>query len=125
MTPMPNAPRTPLWVWSWVLVMGATVTPTATASPPVVGGNELVPNAWNLVNYIRDTYPAVSSIGGVRQDPLPDHPSGHAIDIMTYSDVGLGNTIFADFSSRASELGIRYILWQVPNHYNHLHVTVF
>jgi len=91
---------------------------------PIVGGNGLTPNAWALVQYIQNSYPGVQSIGGVRADPLPDHPSGHALDLMIGTNMGLGDAIYADLSSHMAAHGIRYLLWRVPSHYNHVHVTV-
>jgi hypothetical protein len=91
---------------------------------PTVGMGGLVPNARVLAAYIADTYPGVLAIGGVRSDPLPDHPSGHAIDIMIGSDMGLGDTINADVQSQAGRFNICYTLWRVANHFNHVHVTV-
>lgn len=92
---------------------------------PTMGMAGLVPNARALAAYISNTYPGVQSIGGVRSDPLPDHPSGHAIDIMIGWDMGLGDAINADVQSQAGRFGVRYTLWRVPNHFNHVHVTVF
>lgn len=92
---------------------------------PTVGMGGLVPNARALAAYIANTYPGVQAIGGVRSDPLPDHPSGHAIDIMTGWDMGLGDAINADVQSQAGRFGVKYTLWRVANHFNHVHVTVF
>lgn len=97
----------------------------AKADVSLVGGVGLRPNAWGLVNYIRANYPGVQSIGGVRPDRLPDHPSGRAIDIMVGGNTALGNMIHADIMSKRSSFGIQYTLWQVANHYDHIHVTVF
>ena len=91
---------------------------------PTVGMNGLVPNARTLAAYIIATYPGVQTIGGVRSDPLPDHPSGHAIDIMIGSDMGLGDVINADVQSQAARFGVKYTMWRVANHFNHVHVTV-
>ncbi len=102
----------------------AITTAPAAQAFPVVGGNGLCPNGWNLVQYIQGAYPAVESIGAVRADPLPDHPSGHAIDIMIGSNMALGDAIAADVRSQTSRFGVKYVLWRVPNHYNHVHVTV-
>ena len=66
------------------------------AAIPTVGMGGLVPNARILAAYIIATYPGVQTIGGVRADALPDHPSGHAIDIMIGSDMTLGDAINAD-----------------------------
>ena len=91
---------------------------------PLVGGNGLVPNAANLADYIRNAYPGVLSIGGVRADRLPDHPSGRALDIMVGGNTGLGNAIHADILGQRGNFGVKYTLWQVSQHYDHIHVTV-
>lgn len=101
----------------------AVATAPAAHAVPIVGGNGLCPNALALADYIRATYPGVQSIGGVRSDPLPDHPSGHALDIMV-ADMGLGDTIAADVRNQSGRFGVRYVLWRVPQHFNHVHVTV-
>ena len=97
--------------------------PTANAVP-LVGGGGLCPNASALASYIMDTYSGVQSIGGVRPDRLPDHPSGHAIDIMV-GNMSLGDTIAADVHSQAGRFGVKYVLWRVKDHFNHVHVSVF
>jgi hypothetical protein len=88
----------------------------------MVGMNGVCGNAWALANYVTANY-AVRSIGGIRPDRLPDHPSGHAIDIMV--DSSTGNAIAADLRANPGRFGIKYMLWQVPAHYDHIHVTVF
>ena len=92
---------------------------------PIIGRAGLVMNASSLAEYVRSAYPGVLSIGGVRSDPLPDHPSGHAIDIMVGGNSGLGNQIYGDIMSQQRNFGVKYSLWQVPAHYDHIHVTVF
>lgn len=107
-------------------LVGLSVADAPTAmGAPLVGGNGLCPNAWSLVSYIQANYPGVQSIGGVRSDPLPDHPSGHALDIMIGANMGLGDAIAADIGSQTGRFGVKYILWRVANHFNHVHVTVF
>lgn len=90
---------------------------------PTVGMGGLVPNARGLAAYIIATYPGVKSIGGVRPDPIPDHPSGHAIDIMV-DDMALGDVILADIQSQAARFGIDYTMWRVAAHFDHIHVRV-
>lgn len=97
---------------------------TANAVPPITGAMGLRSNTAALAYYIQNTYPGVLSIGGVRADPLPDHPSGRAIDIMIGSNMGLGDTIAADIQSQSARFGVSYILWRVPAHFDHIHVTV-
>jgi hypothetical protein len=91
---------------------------------PTVGMVGLVPNARALAAYVADNYPGVQAIGGVRADPLPDHPSGHAIDIMIGWNSGLGDAINADIQGQPGRFGVVYTLWRVANHYDHVHVTV-
>lgn len=102
----------------------AVLTAPAAGAVPIVGGNGLCPNASALAQYVRANYPGVLSIGGVRSDPLPDHPSGHAIDIMVGVNSGLGDTINADVQRQAARFGVRYTLWRVAAHFDHVHVTV-
>jgi hypothetical protein len=106
-----------------VTATGLVLAPVAVAAPPIVGGNGLCPNARSLAAYIQATYPGVTSIGGVRADALPDHPSGHALDLMV-ADLGLGDVIAADVRAQAARFGVRYVLWRVPAHFSHVHVTV-
>lgn len=105
------------------LALPVVFAPVAQAVP-LIGGSGLCPNARNLAAYIQATYPAVSSIGGVRADKLPDHPSGHALDIMVGGNTALGNRIAADIRNQSGRFGVKYTLWLVPNHHDHIHVTV-
>lgn len=102
-----------------VMAASGLVTPI-----PTIGMNGLMPNARSLATYIMATYPGVQSIGGVRTDPLPDHPSGRALDIMTGANMNLGDAINADLQSQTGRFGIDYTMWRVPDHFNHVHVTV-
>ena len=107
------------------MTAGLIATSSAIASAvPTVGMGGLVPNARALADYIMSTYPGVQSIGGVRADSRPDHPSGRALDIMIGSDMGLGDAINADIQSQAGRFGVEYTMWRVANHFNHVHVTV-
>lgn len=100
-------------------------TSSATASAfPQVGMGGLCPNASALAQYISATYPGVQSIGGVRADARPDHPSGHALDIMIGSDMSLGDAINADVQGQTGRFGVKYTMWRVAGHFNHVHVTV-
>jgi hypothetical protein len=100
------------------------VSPATASAFPQVGMNGLCPNARSLAAYITETYPGVQSIGGVRADSRPDHPSGHALDIMIGSDMGLGDAINADVQSQSERFGVQYTMWRVADHFNHVHVTV-
>lgn len=102
----------------------AMATAPMAGAVPQTGVAGLCPNAMALMNYIAANYPAVKAIGGVRPDSLPDHPSGHALDIMIGSDWRLGDTIAADVRSQSGRFGVKYVLWKVPHHFDHVHVTV-
>lgn len=113
-----------------LLAIPAALAAVALSAPPasavpLVGGAGLAPNAVALHQYVASTYPGVQSIGGVRSDPLPDHPSGHALDIMIGSNMALGDSVAADLRGNPGRFGVKYTLWRVPDHYNHVHVTVY
>jgi hypothetical protein len=91
---------------------------------PQSGMAGLRPNASTLAVYVVANYPTVKAIGGVRPDPLPDHPSGRAIDIMVGGDAGLGDQIYADLQADPGRFSIEYMLWRVAYHFDHIHVTV-
>lgn len=144
--------------------VSARVSPTAgnqqgPAAPPVsntgtlnFGGSsgldQLRPGAKVIVGEIRAKFPQINTMYGVRPDPLPDHPSGRAVDIMMphgASDVALGNEIAAYLQANANRLGIEYLIWRqriwdngdggwtpmadrggiTANHYDHVHVTIY
>jgi hypothetical protein len=106
-----------------VIATAVVLAPTAQAVP-IVGGQGLTPNAAALADYVRNAYPGVQSIGGVRSDPYPDHPSGRAIDVMVGGNTALGNQIYADIQSQSGRFGVSYMLWQTAGHFDHLHITV-
>lgn len=134
---------------------GPAQGPAAPANPaPVslntggsVGLDNLRDTTKNIVNAVRATYPWIRTIYGVRQDPLPDHPSGRAIDIMMpagANDQALGDDIAGWLQANANTLNIEYIIWRqriwingqsgwtwmadrggvTANHYDHIHITV-
>ena len=111
----------------------------------------LKPNGVKVLNAVRKNWPQIKTIGTVRPDALPDHPSGRALDLMIpnyKSKAGkkLGHDLSRWLRGRHTELGINYIIydqhiWNVQrdsqgwrsmagrgsdsaNHKNHVHVTV-
>ena len=91
---------------------------------PIIGAHGLTAKARSLASYVQTRYPQVRVIGGWRPDPLPDHPSGRAIDIMVDANTALGDRINADLRAQRDRFGITYTLWRVPKHFDHVHVTV-
>lgn len=120
-----NRTLTALAALSAMMAPPVASPPPARATPPLVGSGGLCANAQNLASYIQATYPGVLSIGGTRQDRLPDHPSGHALDVMVGSDTALGDIIANDIRSQSERFGLRYSLWRVPQHFDHIHFTVY
>ncbi|WNG90649.1 glycoside hydrolase [Mycobacterium sp. ITM-2016-00318] len=92
-------------------------------------------------------FPEITTIGGARQDPLPWHPNGLAIDVMIpnhNSDEGieLGNQIAGLALANAKRWGVIHVIWrqgfypgigapswtadygnETANHYDHVHIA--
>lgn len=92
-------------------------------------------------------FPEIKTIGGARQDPLPWHPNGLAIDVMIpnhNSDEGieLGNQIAGLALANAKRWGVIHVIWrqgfypgigapswtadygnETANHYDHVHIA--
>ncbi len=101
----------------------------------------LQPNGVLVYAAVRENFPSITSIGGLRPgDPL-DHGSGHAVDIMC--NFAEGDAIAAYMQANAGSLGIKYIIWKqriwfpggswrmmadrgspTQNHMDHVHVSV-
>ena len=111
----------------------------------------LKPNALKVIAAVRSDWPQIKVFGGVHPDPLPDHPSGRAVDLMipNYKSAAgkkLGHDMSRWLEAHHTELGINYIIWDQhiwnvqrdsqgwrsmasrgsdsANHKNHVHVTV-
>ena len=70
----------------------------------------LKPNAIKVHRAMRATFPQITTIGGVRRDALPDHPSGRALDLMipnykSASGKALGNEVSRWAQANAESLG--------------------
>ncbi|MGB3955428.1 MAG: SH3 domain-containing protein [Brooklawnia sp.] len=112
------------------------------------GLTQLRESTKQVVYAVRENYPQIHTMYGYRQDPLPDHPSGRAVDIMMpngANDVALGDDIAAFLQRNANSLNIEYLIWRqriwingqsgwtwmadrggiTANHYDHIHVTVY
>ncbi len=134
----------------WVTAQYLSTTKPVIPAYPVEKG--LKPNAIKVHRAVRATFPQITSIGGVRRDPLPDHPSGRALDLMipnykSASGKALGQKVALWAKTNAPSLGIKYVIWNQhiwnikrdkegwrymadrggdsANHKNHVHITVF
>ncbi len=115
----------------------------------------LTPDALLVLRCGHDQFPTITSIGGVRGDALPDHPSGRAVDLMipdyeTAEGRAFGWQVARWMRANRRALGVQYVIfdakiWNIARdaegwrpygsvtatmddssmHYNHVHVTVF
>lgn len=89
----------------------------------------------------------ITTIGGYRQDPLPWHPNGLAIDVMipnhdTPEGIELGNQIAGYALANAKRWGVLHVIWRqglypgigapswtadygsvTANHFDHVHIA--
>ncbi len=92
-------------------------------------------------------FPQITTIYGYRQDPLPWHPNGLAIDVMipnhdSPEGIELGNQIAGYALANARRWGINHVIWrqkiypgigagswtadygsETANHYDHVHIA--
>jgi hypothetical protein len=92
-------------------------------------------------------FPEITTIGGYRQDPLPWHPNGLAIDVMipnhgTDEGIELGNQIAGLALANARRWGVLHVIWrqgfypgigapswtadygnETANHFDHVHIA--
>lgn len=92
-------------------------------------------------------FPQITTIYGYREDPLPWHPKGLAIDVMipnphTPEGIDLGNQIAGYALANAKRWGINHVIWrqkiypgvgagnwtadmgsETANHYDHVHIA--
>jgi hypothetical protein len=92
-------------------------------------------------------FPQITTIGGYREDPLPWHPNGLAIDVMIPNfhapeGIELGNQIAGYALANARRWGVNHVIWrqkiypgvgapswtadygnETANHYDHVHIA--
>jgi hypothetical protein len=116
-------------------------------SPGVASENRLqVKTIW-AARVISVLFPEIKTIYGYREDPLPWHPNGLAIDVMipnphTPQGIELGNQIAGYALANAKRWGINHVIWrqkiypgvgagswtadygsETANHYDHVHIA--
>ena len=123
------------------------INPAASLALPVGVAPEAglqIKTIW-VARAISMMYPEITTIYGVRQDPLKWHPEGLAIDVMIpnhASDEGiaLGNQIAGYALANAKRWGVLHVIWrhaiypgigtpswmaeygnETANHYDHVH----
>lgn len=92
-------------------------------------------------------FPEITTIYGYREDPLPWHPNGLAIDVMipnhaSPEGIALGNQIAGYALANAKRWGVNHVIWrqkiypgvgapswtanygnETLNHYDHVHIA--
>ncbi|WP_094292864.1 glycoside hydrolase [Mycobacterium neumannii] len=131
----------------------AASAPVATAATPfalpagITPENGLQVNTIRVARAISVLFPEVKTIGGYRQDPLPWHPNGLAIDVMipnhgSEEGIALGNQIAGIALANAERWGVIHVIWrqgfypgvgapswtadygnETANHFDHVHIA--
>jgi hypothetical protein len=114
---------------------GPSMYPSA-GSGQTTGYDALMPGAKSLEAVVREQFPELGTIGGVRGDAHPDHPSGRALDIMIPGGTtmgganpegkALGDQIW-DFLMSTGAVDPNGSLWQTMtggNHFDHIHARL-
>jgi hypothetical protein len=109
-------------------------------------GGLQVKTIW-VARAISVLFPEITTIGGYRQDPLPWHPNGLAIDVMipnyhSEEGIALGNQIAGFALANAKRWGVLHVIWrqgfypgigapswtadygnETANHFDHVHIS--
>lgn len=90
---------------------GPKPAPVQNLGPSKWSEKNLTVNAVRAMRALQVKFPQIKTIGGWRaNDPYPDHPSGRALDIMTYSDMSLGDQV-KDWLFN-NDFKMQYALWR-------------
>lgn len=135
---------------AWVAGQYLNATKDSLITAWSAGLDSLLPNGKQIVRTVHAQFPQIKVMYGVRFDPIPDHPSGKAVDIMIpnyRSNKALGTKIAEYMKANAKRLNIRYIIWDqkvwniernsagwrqmsnrggdTANHKDHIHITTY
>jgi hypothetical protein len=150
MSVVPDAPRVAQPTEAELLAASAPVAGAdfQLALPRGIGPEEglQVHTIW-VARAISVMFLEIKTIGGYRQDPLPWHPNGLAIDVMipnyhTQEGIELGNQIAGFALANAKRWGVLHVIWrqgfypgigapswtadygnETANHYDHVHIA--
>jgi len=126
-------------------------TPVGISEAPCPSGSDveagLTSNAVAVHRAVCAEFPEVQDYLGLRVGDDDEHGQGRAIDMMVYSDSGLGDAIAAWVRAHHARLGVSEVIWSqriwtvqrssegwrwmpdmgsaTANHYDHVHVTVY
>lgn len=112
--------------------------PTTTVAPPAAPVIALNPRCEPLklnnpepqtvagCNLVMAAVPEIPYVGGRATrpaNPSSCHPKGLGLDFMVYEDRALGDRVAQYVRENAATLGATTLLWQVDDHYDHIHVS--
>lgn len=104
-------------------------TTSSLTTPPVSSGRTaglgLAPSAARATEDILAATGFTGTIygrGSRPNNPTSDHPRGYAVDFMT-SNLAVGNAIKKYALDNQTRLGVKYVIWQEPAHYDHVHIS--
>jgi hypothetical protein len=112
-----------------IIVTPATISQTipVVTSNPKCGSIGLQATPKAACNRVLAAFPQIISVLGVGSragNPASCHPNGLAIDFIVGTNKALGDRIFAFVSANRVSLGATpVILWQVQDHFDHVHVS--
>ncbi|TQK29375.1 hypothetical protein [Arthrobacter sp. SLBN-53] len=112
-------------------LLGQGGLPAGLKLPKGVGSEKgLQVNTIKVKRAVSAMFPAITEIGGWREDALKWHPNGLAIDVMvpgwdTPAGKAYGDQIYSYVAANADALGVDMdaTLWQTKDHYNHIHIA--
>lgn len=90
---------------------------------PSSGFGGVEPHVAEAGHHLQEKF-GVDDVGGVAErpdNPTSDHPSGLALDFMV--DRSTGDALAGYAEEHSEDLGIKYILWQTEDHYDHVHIS--
>lgn len=127
--PHPPAPPTTPKPKPPVAIDPPILPPVKVPLTPLCNGLNVLPQVSkgcnDILGNVVGALTGVTAVGGrgARPDnPTSCHPKGLAVDLMVRSRL-TGDLIAAYARLNKSRLGITTILWQVPDHYDHVHLS--
>lgn len=130
---------------SSITLNSTSITPTVNLDGPAGLGYDGKGHVHPLTQFIAEDVKAkfgLTSIGGVRADKYPYHPSGRAADLMVYDDTAKGDKIAEYLIAHWSDFNLYSIIWKqrywnghawegmedrgskTANHFDHVHVDI-
>lgn len=128
-TTAPRPPAPPPTTVPPVVIKPPILPPVKVPLQPLCNGLNVLPQVSrgcnDILGNVVGVLTGVSAVGGrgARPDnPTSCHPQGLALDLIVRNKL-TGNLIVAYVKLNKTRLGITTILWQVPDHFDHVHLS--